>query len=251
MEEIFADLEKWVKDYIKSYYNSDEKIQQMMLIKEEHTARVIENCRALAAVLELSPHSCTLAALTGLLHDIGRFEQFTRYQTFNDRLSENHAEIGLKVIRREKLLSKLRESDRSIVEFAILRHNAREIGAASSEKELLFAKIIRDADKLDIFRVLEPRTQKSDGTGFSEEIAEAFLNGRQCDYTMMKTEDDRKLVRLIWLYDVYFGDTLAKIAARGYIERLEKMLPPDRKIIAGLEKLRAYVAAKKQEKAIF
>ena len=42
--------------------------------------------------------------MAALLHDIGRFEQYRRYRTFADSRSENHASLGVKIIKQENLL---------------------------------------------------------------------------------------------------------------------------------------------------
>ena len=88
MEELLAQLHQWMADYMKSFYNEDEKIQAAILLKEEHTGYVTEISRELAAHLRLNPHDRQLAELMGLFHDIGRFRQFTLYQTFIDAQSD-------------------------------------------------------------------------------------------------------------------------------------------------------------------
>lgn len=48
--------------------------------------------------LKLTEEKIRLAALIGLLHDIGRFEQYTKYNTFSDKLSADHADLGEKTL---------------------------------------------------------------------------------------------------------------------------------------------------------
>ena len=54
-----------------------------------------------------------------------------------------------------------------------------------------------------------------------------FVAGKQCDYTKMRTQDDRKLVRLMWVYDVYFAWSLKQIVEQNYIEDIINNLVQD------------------------
>ncbi len=248
MQALFREMKAWAQNYIKGYYTNKENIQSMMKVKELHTDYVVENCAALAKALSLNAHDVELSRMIGLFHDIGRFEQYTKYQTFNDRLSENHAQIALAILRDLPLLDRLHPEDRDTLEFAIANHNAKEIAPTKNRRHLLFAKLIRDADKLDIYRVLEPFTEDSDGSGFSESILRCFLEEKQADYTYIKTLDDRKLVRLLWLYNIYFTWTMQQILQRGYIKHLIEKLPPDERIQTGVRHLQAYIERKMREK---
>ena len=69
----------------------------------------------------------------------------------------------------------------------------------------------------------------------------------QCDYTMAGTEDDKKLVRLMWAYDIYFAWTLERIEERGYLEKLIRCLPKGEMVDRGVARLRGYVQNKLKE----
>lgn len=244
MENVLQVMHKWVQEYIRTFYSDDIEIHQAILLKEEHTKQVTIISRELAKYLKLSVHDQLLAEMIGLFHDIGRFKQFTLYRTFNDALSENHALLGLKVIEKLDFFQELHEADRAILHFAIANHNAKLIKATDNGRELLFAKIIRDADKLDIYRVLEPFLEPSDGTGCNEAFLQSFIHGCQCDYAQIKTYDDRKLVRLMWLYNIYFGWTMAKIVERGYVDKIIECLPKTPLMEQGVKNLKLYIKAK-------
>ena len=245
---MFARCESWMQDYMKSYYNEDEEIQRAMLLKEAHTGRVKNIIGELAAHLGLSEEDVLLAELMGLLHDVGRFRQFTVYRTFKDHLSEDHATAGLKLMDEHRLLDGLMPWEQSLVRFAVERHNKKAIGPAPDACHLGYAKMLRDADKLDIYHVLEPFLPSEDGRGVSQNFIEKFVEGVQCDYTMVGTEDDKKLVRLMWAYDIYFAWTLKRIERRGYLEKLIHCLPRGDKVEQGIARLRGYVQDKLKEK---
>lgn len=234
----------WVDKYIKSFYSQDTLVQEHIELKEQHTYLVAKYCRELAQHLVLEDHDILLAEMIGLFHDIGRFKQFKIYQTFNDRRSENHSLLGLKEIADLELLKRLDVEDLSIFNFAIANHNAIEIEPSGSVRQQLFARIIRDADKIDIYRVLEPTLLDIGTDGYSEIFAKAFLEGKQCDYTYMKTNEDRKLVRLLWLYNINYKWTMEQILSQGHFMKIAATLPQNEITFAGIQKLKAYLLEK-------
>lgn len=244
LKELLKEMHDWMHAYMKSFYTEDEEIQQAILIKEKHTGYVTAISRELAAYLGLCAHDVDLAEIMGLFHDVGRFRQFTLYQTFNDAQSEDHADLGIKVLEGLPFMKKLTAEDYALVLFAIKNHNKKLIEPSADERRVLFAKLLRDADKLDIYRVLSPFLTPSDGKGFAPGFVERFVAGEQCDYTCIRTQDDRKLVRLMWVYDVNFSWTLQRIVDRGYVDRIIACLPQDAKMQEGVRRLQAYIKAK-------
>lgn len=234
----------WFHKYVQSFYSPDEDIHQHILLKEEHTLAVVERCGELARHLGLAEADCRLAQLIGLFHDIGRFKQYTVYRTFRDSQSENHALLGLREIEGMELLNQLSDEQRQCFRFAIAAHNAVAIPADAISRQLLFSRIIRDADKLDIYRVLAPLLTPPGGQGYSRMCMQAVLDGKQCDYNNVKTIDDYKLVRLSWIYDLNFSWTLRQIAAQGYIGTLIRHLPDTPEMRLAAERLHQYVQVK-------
>ena len=247
MEQLFTEMKNWMLAYMKSFYNDDTNIQRAILLKEEHTLKVLAISGELAAALQLNEHDTWLAKMLGLFHDIGRFHQFTVYQTFNDAHSLDHGNLGADYLAGLPFFQQLSPADQDVMLFAIRNHNKKDI-APGSPRQVFFAKVLRDSDKLDIYRVLLPFLTPSDGKGFAPGFLAKFISGEQCDYTKIKTMDDRKLVRLMWVYDLNFSWTMQKVAERGYVEKIIKELPPSQEIKQGCAKLKQYIAAKLQEK---
>lgn len=263
----YHELQLWFKQYTSQYlpnkdaqqkkstkkhlevssprmFFDDAQIVDGITTKIVHTYKVVANCEMLAKHLGLSEDEYNLARIIGLLHDIGRFYQFATYRTFNDALSENHATLALKLIDEYELLSNLDSRNQEIIRFAIGNHNARTIELTTDMVLRDFAKLIRDADKIDIYRVLEPYLMPTDGTGCSPDFIELFNQGLQCDYTKMRTQDDRKLVRLLWIYDINYTWSLARLQELGYVEMIISRLPQDEIMQIGYAKLRAYIENK-------
>lgn len=252
MQELLKRMHAWMTAYMKSFYTDDAEVQNGILIKEKHTGYVTSNCIELAKNLNLSQHDIELAEIIGLFHDVGRFYQYQKYKTFNDAQSEDHAELALKVIDDLEFFNELDRKDFEVVRFAIQNHNKKEIAPTDDERKKLFAELIRDADKLDIYRVLEPYFAQENAdkmpnfiTGrdpaISPDFIENFVNGVQTDYRKIRTNGDRKIVRLMWIYNVNFQWTMKKILERGYIDKIVENLPMDEKVAEGVRRLRVYV----------
>lgn len=93
--------------------------------------------------------------MIALLQDIGRFEQRKTLREFEDFKGFDHAEYGLKVLFEDGWIRKFinEEEYDSVIYEAIKNHNKYSIDQKLQGETLLQAKIIRDADKLDNFRV--------------------------------------------------------------------------------------------------
>lgn len=240
----------FVHTYAESFfYDPDQRVVEAAKMKLEHTGYVQSHSKELAIELGLRDHDVFLSELIGLIHDVGRFRQFQVYKTFFDAQSEDHAKLGIKVISDTGLLNELSQTDRKIITFSILNHNKRVIAPTDDERNLLFAKIIRDADKLDIFRVLSPYLEPSDGSGINQKFVEEFNQGIQCDYSKIETEDDRKIIRLIWVYDINYSWTMKRIVEAGYIDRIIECIMPNEEILPGLIRLQEYVKKKCNERS--
>ena len=258
MRELLTRMHDWMTRYMKSFYSDDAQVQQGILIKEKHTGYVTSNCVELAKFLKLSTHDTQLAEIIGLFHDVGRFRQYSIYKTFNDADSEDHADLALKVIDELEFFKELSANDYELVKFAIQNHNKKTVAPTEDERKILFAKLIRDADKLDIYRVLEPFLAQENAdkmpqfikstsrlvAEISPDFVENFVTGEQADYTKIRTNGDRKIVRLMWIYDINFSWTMKKIVERGYIEKIVSNLPMDERVAEGVRRLKLHVEKK-------
>ena len=222
--------EKAFREYIKAYNPEDEKIK----IKIGHIKRVEEQSKWIATSLGLDEENILLAKLIGLLHDIGRFEQVRRFHTFLDKISVNHAEEGNRVLFEQGLIREFVADPQydDIIRKAIGNHNKLQIEDGLSERELLHAKIIRDADKSDIFPTilatgLQGNIAFSDRDTSKETITpvvfEKFMRQEPISYGEIQTNIDHMVIWVTYIYDINFGVTLQKIKEGNYISRILHM----------------------------
>ena len=138
--------------YTRSYDPTDPKIA----LKIAHTYRVADNCEEIAKSINLSKEDTDLAWLSGMLHDVGRFEQVRIYNTFMDSESVDHAEFGADLLFGKEHLIERYIDDRSydeMLEIVIRQHNKYRVSEDVTDKTHVFCDILRDADKVDILRV--------------------------------------------------------------------------------------------------
>lgn len=218
---------KVFKEYVKNYNPEDEKVK----IKISHIERVSQIAKRLAEDLNLTQEDIELAELIGLLHDIGRFEQIRRFHTFVDKDSINHGEYGVKVLFEDGLIRDFIKDEKydEIIKLSILNHNIAKIEKGLTEKQNLHAKIIRDADKTDIFYVLTIGDKKAiwekedlSNDKITDEIYREFTEEKYIDYKKRETSADFLVSHFAYVYDFNFNQSLKIIKENNYIDKLYK-----------------------------
>ena len=230
---------KVFKEYIKNYDPTNGKIA----IKIAHMYRVAEIAKNTAKYLRLSDEDVRLAELIGLLHDIGRFEQIKQFNTFDDKKSINHGELGIKILFQDNLIRKFIEDtcyDR-IIYLAIINHNKNQslLTKDVTKRERLHMNIIRDSDTLDILNIIiddnadkKALYDKEDLTDetLSDEIYNEFMKVRELDYGKIKNSADLLITRYMFIWNMNYNYALQEIKNRQYLEKLyNKFIYKDKK----------------------
>jgi len=242
-------------EYIAGFYGDDEFVNANLKLKEDHSRRTCEEMRYLAEQVALTANQSRIAEATALFHDLGRFKQFAEYRTYNDPKSVNHCLLSLEILRQRNMLAGVEEREGEIIEKAIEYHGVKELPSDLDGECLLFSKLLRDADKLDIFFVVtQYYKQYRDNPGefklevelpdvpeYSAEVVEAILNGQRFDYSRLRSWNDMKLLQLGWVYDVNFTATLRRIRKRKFLEKIVDFLPQTGDIEKVKEKVFEYV----------
>jgi len=229
----------WFDDYVGGFYGADEYVNANLKLKADHSRRTCEEMLYLAEELGLDANQRQIAEAIALLHDIGRFRQFVRYRTYNDPRSVNHCLLGLEVLRETKVLDAVESKERELIEKAIEYHGLKELPDGLEGKNLLFSRLIRDADKIDVLHTVtayykqhrdDPdgfklEIELPDEPGYSAEVVEDILTGRRIEHSRLRTWNDMKLCQIGWVYDVNFTATLRRIRQRRLLEKIFDFLP--------------------------
>lgn len=223
------------KNYIAIY---DQNIDSIRL-KTVHTYEVMKCSDYLSDLLHLSFEEKRLASLIALLHDIGRFEQWMRYQSFEDYKTVDHALFSSKLLFEKGLIKEFVEDRQydSLIKAAIEQHNRYEIEDGFDERTLLFIHLLRDADKLDNFRVkevesLEAIFQASYEDVCQEEISpsvyQQVYNHKLVYGPSRITHLDMWLSYIAFIFDLHFRESLLYVRDNHWVEKSFSRIQPVR-----------------------
>lgn len=225
----FIKAEKAFKEYLKQYNLEDGKIK----LKVVHTYEVVRKSEYIATKLGLSEEDIELAKLIALLHDIGRFEQVKQTTDFLDGNSFDHADYGVEVLFEKNMIRQFifEEKYDKVIEKAISNHNKYKIEAGLNGLELLHSQIIRDADKLDNFRVKEqddmcnvlPASYNAETIEYetiSPKVFEDFMNHKCILISDRKTTIDYWICVIAFIFDLNFDVSLEYVKEKRYMDTL-------------------------------
>lgn len=215
--------EEEFKRYTSNYDMNESHIER----KVRHTFRVEELCEKIAISLGMNEEEINLAKLIGLLHDIARFEQYTKYRTFSDIKSIDHGDFGVKILEKNNYIREYVETDKydEIIKIAIKNHNKYAISSNVNEQEKIFCKIIRDADKLDImyqgiFESWKDNIIDIEKQVISPKVLEQFKLKQIVNKKYMNYDIDRVVIVIAFIFDFNFKDSYKIIRENDYINRI-------------------------------
>ena len=194
-------------------------------LKYNHSYRVSYTAKNLAIELGLSPSGVELATTYGLLHDTGRFEQLEKYNTLSDISTMDHADFGAFLLFEKGLIKEFcsNEENYDVIKTCVKYHNKYSIDEMNFDiRELFHLKLIRDADKIDIFNIwanLDEIDFKSDGE-VSESVKEEFYNHQMIHNENKKTNADALIGTLSYIFDINFCESLDYIIKEDFISEM-------------------------------
>jgi putative nucleotidyltransferase with HDIG domain len=253
MENKYKELKEWFDSYTKDFAMQKKKDQKNINLKINHSRRVTEDMEEIIEDFRMTEEEKYLARIIALYHDIGRFKQYKEYQTFSDYKSEDHGRLGVKVMKENNLIEDLDQANQDIIYKAIEQHNKAEIDKDyfDNEREIFFTKLIRDADKLDIFNIFVSRYKKGGQKDFiiklsteakiTEEVYEKVLKKEAINYDKLETLNDLKMMQLTWIYDINFDKTIEIIKQRKYIETIYNSMGNNKKADQVYNEIKNYI----------
>lgn len=237
------DLKKWFFSYVRTFKYGDQNFQENIILKEKHTIHVCREILNIGNQLGLNDDELRLSEVIALFHDIGRFEQYARYQTFVDRQSEDHAKLGIKVLQRYGVLNGFDDVIKNLILRVINYHNRASLPQEETETCLFFAKLLRDADKLDIWKVVTDYYHSNDGRrngaleldlpdtpGISDKVYQDLINRSIVNVNHIRNLNDFKLLQMGWIFDINFKPTLRSVKSRRYLEMIRDVLPKSEEV---------------------
>ncbi len=211
--------------YTNKYDFNNKKIER----KYGHSLRVMENAGKIAESLKLNDEKIELAKLLGLIHDIGHFEEIKVKSECKENVKIDHGDLGVEILENNNYIRKYIKEEKydNIILKAIKNHNKFKIEDGLSEEELLFAKIVRDADKLDIFYEgaemfwnTEEERKNVGKSKITEEVKNEFNKKMIIDRKKKKTGADDIICFISFLFDINYSYTYNTIIKERYINKI-------------------------------
>jgi len=231
-------FQDWFKYHVLTFREFDPLHQRSIDMKEAHTFRVCAAIDRIAAGLGLLENDRRIAFVTALFHDIGRFPQYRKYRTFRDPDSDNHAKLSLWELNRHRVLHSLDLAERLLISRAIIFHNRRRLPCRLDQNTALHCQLIRDADKVDILRVMVEQFQMEESLRnpvitlgletdslVREEVYSLLFEGRAMSYTELKTTNELKVLQMSWVFDINFRPSFEILRERNDIGALAATMP--------------------------
>lgn len=229
--------------YVHRFTGANAELHPFLQLKAAHSERVAAEARDISADLGWSVPEQQVAEAVGLLHDAGRFSQFSEFNTFSDRASVDHGERGAVVVEQAGWLAALPDDDRHVILDSIRYHNRLAIPGDIRDGSVAMLRLIRDADKLDIFRIVLDAVERD---GFrdlltmlphvtlervpSPQFIDHIVRRRGVSLSNVKTLADFLLMQASWVYDLNYAPTLQRFHDRGVLPRILKHVDGDVRI---------------------
>lgn len=250
----FAYLKSIFCGYVDSFRDEKGSLHPMLQLKYDHSLRVADEAREIASDLGWGSEDIRLAETVGLFHDVGRFSQFQEFKTYYDPKSVNHGCRGFEVLQKSDWLTGLSDAEKCTILEAVRLHNCHLLPENLSPQLERHVNLVRDADKLDIFFVLNNAIEErrlNDNPGIiwnlprnmppSRVILDDLCNHRQARYENVKSEADFCLLQLCWIYDLNYLPTIRRVAEREIVTRIASTLPVHDDINAALQHLHDFL----------
>ena len=201
-EQVLEQFRKFVNEF-------DVKDSQINL-KINHSYYVADLAMKLAKRLDLDEEEVMLAKVIGLMHDMGRFMQYQKTHKYSDiKTKIDHANLAVNYLFQENHIADFLIDKKyyEIIRAAIFNHNKLEIEDGLNDKELLFSKIIRDVDKIDIFRVIAVYFDFKYDSNLTKEVREEFEQEKLVNRVNIENKSDDIVSSLSFIYDINFKES--------------------------------------------
>ena len=230
----------WFEQYINSFRDDKNVLLPALELKYQHSLRVAQNARQIGFGINLAEAEVLLAEICGLVHDIGRFQQYERYGSFRDEDTMDHGLAGRRTLESEGAQTLFGESDWERVSCAVEFHNRRteDLPAKLPGGSRRLLNIIRDADKLDIMEIVLQSFARDGfrdlydmlphirtGRELTPSVLEELQKTKSISMGGLRTVTDFLVMLASWLSDFNFSLSRQIAVSRNLIDRLQKELP--------------------------
>jgi len=243
-QEIYENIVSWFEKYTESLVCDTEEIQVNLDLKKNHSFNTTKIIEALALTINMSEVDILLAKSAAILHDVGRFEQLLKYNTFADTDQINHIDLGIAFIKEQEFISLISDEELEIILDCIKYHTGSEIPKSMDEKNRIFIQLIREADRIDILNIVskyysnyKPGSNKrlemelADKPDISKKVFKSIMDEKVVDYKDVLTLNDLKLQQMSWIFDLNLKQSFRIVSEKTYLKLIYDTLPKKDSVI--------------------
>jgi len=243
------------EEYFQSLIIDSPENQRQFEEIRAHSLRVVDNSLLLAKVLLQTEEEKRIVTVNALFHDLGKAALIAKnIEVMN--IQRDHATVSAKIIQQSDFYQSLSADVQLIILRSVENHNILKLPKLETEEQTLFARLLRDADKLDIFdssfRFFKEKygiqpiitTELNNSTEVSEKILKSILAGKTAAVEDMKSMNDYKLLLISMAFDLNFKYTFRIMSEKQYIQKIYETLPKRDQIIEVYRSIKLFVENK-------
>ena len=206
-------------DEFTKYVNNFDLNVESIEFKYNHTFRVVNYAKQIVETITDDERLIHTALIAALLHDLGRFEQFRDYHTFYDRLSYDHGDKAYEILLKDNYIDVYEKDEylKDVILNAVKYHNKKELVLTDDEFKNTVAKVVRDADKVDILfdphnlkdeDLIKYEKVKEEEFDINDLIIEDIKKEQLCSNANLKSCFDGILRELAFIFDINYKKSL-------------------------------------------
>jgi putative nucleotidyltransferase with HDIG domain len=252
LKECRLEFEEYFQSLITDSPDSLSRIEDI----RTHSLRVANNSLLLAQILLPNEEDRRVAEVIALFHDYGKAVLIAQGTESPINIQHNHAALSAKLVQQMDFYPKLPTEVQLIVLKSIENHNKLRLPKLDNEQQTLFARLLRDADKLDIYETSYRFFKEKNGlqpmmtldlinhVEVSEKIVKSIMAGKTAAVEDMKTMNDYRLLLLSMAFDLNFKYTFRILAEKQFIQKIYETLPKRDQIIDAYRGIKLFVENK-------
>lgn len=249
---------KWFSRYAAAERALCDRDPGPLDLKTRHTYKVLDNALFIVRAEGFAPPMARACLLAALYHDIARFEQYRIWNTFRDKESCSHGELGARILTNLGVLRHEPALAPTVIR-AVALHNVLALPEGLPRDVRAVTQVVRDADKIDILRVMDEHLSSTEPYSptvvlsrpdtpdlFSAKVIADVEAGRVASYDDLESVNDFRLLLGGWVNGLSYSASRRRMALDGHAFRLVAALPADGvyasargKVLAELESLLA------------
>ena len=250
--ELIAELRLEFKEFIKTFksepYSADPTIDTTI----EHISRVVENSLILADSLGLNENEKAIAEIAALFHDIGRLYILLPEST--EINATEHPDASIVCLKSIGSFNQLDSTTQNIIIQVIKNHNKPELPQKEGETILFYIKLLRDADKLDVWRgtsdylmrkAAKPNMARdlalSEKAIVTPSFCKIIIEGGIPNKSDLITFNDFIIFQMSWVFDLNYKKSFQIVNQKQYVRHLYESLPKNDNVIEIYRMIRIYI----------